>query len=358
MKNKKISFIPGEISLWGDLKNKIDTYFRFYKIKKEGNAYLYTKTIILLLSAASHYYFLVFFPTPIWIKIILCVSFGANIAFIGFNVMHDGAHGSYSTKDWVNDLMGLSLNFMGGNMFIWKKKHNGNHHKYTNINEADDDIDIRPFIRVHENDKIYWYHRFQHIYWILLYCLTYILWVFFQDFKKYFTGKVGQIKFSKMSMKEHLIFWVSKFIYLGIFLALPIVKVGLVDTLLGYLVFASICGLIIAVVFQLAHVVPDVSFPVLDENNKIHSEWMIHQLSTTADFSPDNRIISWCVGGLNFQIEHHLFPGISHVHYPNIRKIVKKFCDKNSIKHIEYPTFLVALKAHVTYLKKMGRVTA
>jgi linoleoyl-CoA desaturase len=355
MQTKNISFVSENISLTKDLTRRVNEYFFTNNLKKEGNIYLFLKTIILLTTAIAHYYLLVFFPIPIWLKLILCVSFGFNIAFIGFNVMHDGAHGSYSKKKWINSLMGYSLNIMGGNKYIWKAKHNDNHHRSTNIDGIDDDIDIKPFIRIHPDDPKRWYHRYQHVYWVFLYSLTYLAWVAYQDFEKYFSGKIANFPFKKMSTREHLIFWFSKILYAFVFIVLPIMKVGLLYTLIGYLIFAIVCGFVIAVVFQLAHVMPDVIFPNPDDKNRINSEWILHQFSTTADFAPDNKIITWCIGGLNFQIEHHLFQRISHIHYPNIRKIVRDFCKDYNINYIVYPTMLSAVVAHVSFLKKMGQ---
>ncbi len=206
---------------------------------------------------------------------------------------YDGAHGSFSTKSWVNDLMGYSLNAMGGSSYIWKIKHNINHHSFTNIEGMDDDIDIKPWMRVHEDQKKYWFHRFQHIYWVILYGLTYLLWIYFQDFKKYFSGKVADIPFRKMNVKEHIIFWASKLAYIGIFLVLPIFMTGVVKTLIAYLLISVVCGFVIAIVFQLAHVVEDAQFEAPETaNHKVEAEWAVHQVQTTANFATKSKIVS------------------------------------------------------------------
>lgn len=353
---QKVSFNNKNSVFFNALKEKVDSYFKTNNIKETGNFKLYLKTIILAVTAISLYTILVFFTPNSWISLIMCAFLGLNLAAIGFNTMHDGAHGSFSTKTWVNEMMGYSLNAMGGSVYLWKYKHNVNHHSFTNIEGMDDDIDIKPWIRVHDDQEKHWYHRFQHVYWVVLYGVTYLLWIFVQDFKKYFTGKVGDLPFRKMDTKEHIIFWVSKLLYVAAFIVLPIFKIGVAETVIGFSVIAFICGFAIAVVFQLAHIVEDASFEMpTSDNHKVETEWAVHQIQTTANFATKSKIVSWFTGGLNFQVEHHLFPRISHVHYPKISQLVRETCEQFGITYIEFPTVLSAVRSHVVHLKHVGR---
>ena len=270
--------------------------------------------------------------------------------------MHDGAHGSYSSNKKVNSIAAYSLNLMGGSSFMWKIKHNHVHHTFTNIDGVDDDIDIQPFLRINESQRKYWIHRFQHLYFIALYGLTYFIWVYWKDYEKYFKRKVGDMPIRKMKAKEHIGFWASKLLYTCLFVFVPAYTLGWADMLIGYSVVLFVCGLTIAVVFQLAHIVEDTQFPVADiSSNKIENEWAIHQIQTTANFATRNKVVSWFMGGLNFQVEHHLFPKISHIHYPALSKIVRETCQEFNLKYIEYPTVWSALGAHVRHLKDLGR---
>ncbi len=340
------------------LKQKIDQYFSKNQLKQSGNSRLFTKAIILISTLVILYTVLVFFtPENIFVSILLCVLLGLNLAAIGFNIMHDGAHGSFSTKPWVNELTSYSLEMMGGSSFMWKIKHNQNHHTFTNIEGMDDDIDIKPFIRVSKDQPKKWFHRFQHIYSLFLYALTYLLWVFWLDYNKYFSGKIGEIKIKKMNTKDQIIFWGSKIVYLFVFIVVPIIFVGWQKTLIGYLIVVMVTGLVISVVFQLAHVVEDALFPAIPENTKslkIETEWAIHQLNTTANFATQNKLVSWFIGGLNYQVEHHLFPRISHIHYPAISKLVKETCEQYHVNYIEFPTVFAAVKSHLKHLKTIG----
>ena len=270
--------------------------------------------------------------------------------------MHDGAHGSYSGRKWVNEMMGHSLNFLGGNVYLWKLKHNVNHHTFTNIEGVDDDIDIKPWIRVHEGQKRHWFHRFQHYYSLFLYGTTYLFWIFYNDLRKYFSGKVAEeTPMKPMNTREHILFWASKAFYIGLFIVLPMFMVGVLPTLAGYGVMVFVAGVVISVVFQLAHIVEHSDFVhPAGEGGNIEAEWAVHQMETTANFATHNRLWNWLFGGLNFQIEHHLFPRISHVHYPELSKRLRKVCDEFGVVYREFPSLRSALWSHLMHLRQVG----
>lgn len=339
------------------LREVTEAYFKENGIPKTGDLRLYAKTIILITALVALYAVLVFFtPASAWLSLGLCALMGVTVASIGFNVMHDGAHGSYSSRKWVNELMGHSLNILGGNVYLWKLKHNINHHTFTNVEGHDDDIDIKPWVRVHPGQPKRWFHRFQHIYGLLLYGLTYLFWVFYNDLRKYFTGKIADHTTMKpMSLKEHIIFWASKLFHVGVFIVLPMWSVGVLATLAGYGVMVFVTGLVIAVVFQLAHVVEGTDFHhPEEEGHQIESEWALHQVATTVNFATHNPVWNWLFGGLNFQVEHHLFPRISHVHYPALNKRLKEVCAEFNVPYREFPNLRSALLSHLRHLKQVG----
>lgn len=201
-------------------------------------------------------------------------------------------------------------------------------------------------------------HSLQHYYVWILYAQLYLFWIFFSDYKKYFTGKIGDIPLKKMAWHDHVIFWKSKLLNLTIYGVLPIIFAGFVPWLIGFITVTWIAGLVLSIVFQLAHTVEHTHFPVPnDESGKMDDEWAIHQLKTTANFATRSKVISWLVGGLNFQIEHHLFPKISHVHYPAISRIVKKACSEYGVDYYEYPKMTQAVSSHLNYLRKLGQAS-
>lgn len=349
-------FTPATPSFHAELKRRINNYFDEKGKSTTGNMTLYSKAIILLIAFVVVYVHLVFFTPPTWVAILECLVLGGIVAGIGFNVMHDGAHGSFSKNKWVNQLAAFSLNILGGSSFMWNVKHNVIHHAYTNVDGMDDDIDIQPWMRMSSTQPKYKMHKYQHIYFWFLYALLYILWIFILDYNKYFRSKIGNVPLKKMSFADHFTFWAFKVFNLALYVGLPIYVLGFVPWLVGFLVFTTFAGLVISIVFQLAHTVEHTAFPVPDENTgRLEDEWAVHQLKTTANFATDNKIVCWLVGGLNFQIEHHLFPKISHVHYPAISKIIRKACEEYNIPYIVYPKTRYAIASHVSFLKQMGR---
>lgn len=349
--------VPNSNSLRRELRKRTNAYFKEVGAAPTGNAKLYSKAIFVVVAYISIYCYLVFFNQDKGIpSMILCAVLGTLTAAIGFNVMHDGAHGSFSNKKWINELAGMSLNFLGANVFMWKTKHNTVHHTYTNIEGVDDDLNARPLLRLAPDQKRYGIHKFQHLYFLGVYAILYMYWVFVTDYKKYFSGKVGSIPLPKMSVKEHLIFWFFKAFHLVTKIILPIQLLGWKAWLVGFVIYGVVAGIVMSLTFQLAHVVEDASFPTVDEETgTTEDEWVVHQLKTTANFSPKSRIVNWFTGGLNYQVEHHLFPNIAHVHYPAISKIVKELCDEHKVPYVQYPSVFSAISSHVRLLKQLGK---
>ena len=343
-------------SLHAELKRRVNLYLEDHAIKATGNFKLFSKAIILMSLFVITYVHLIFFTPPVFYAILECILFGGLIAAIGFNVMHDGSHGSFSKYAWLNKLASSSISVLGASRFMWAMKHVTLHHTFTNIDGVDDDIEVGVLMRMAPTQKHYVLHRFQHIYFWVLYMLLYIFWIFFADYKKYFSKKIGSVAISDMSFAEHFEFWAVKVYHAFIFVVLPIYMLGWVSWLVGFLVVGCFAGFVLSIVFQLAHTVTETEFPLANQpENKMPDEFAVHQIQTTANFATKSKLVSWLVGGLNFQIEHHLFPKISHVHYPAISKIVKQTCADFKLKYIEYPTVVSAIKAHVQYLKLMSK---
>ena len=347
--NKKAVFFQA-------LKADVEEYFTKNGIRKTGNWKLYYKTLVLIALSIGLYAGLLTLHYPAWLGLVASAALGLILAGVGFNVMHDANHGSYSTKKWVNELLGLTLNALGSNAFIWKQKHNIIHHTYTNVDGIDDDIAKSPVIRQCHTQVWKPAHRIQHIYLWLAYALSSILWIFVTDFVKYGSKKIYTTEMNKMSAAQHTIFWVSKVLYVTFYIAIPIYAVGVGAWALGYLAMNVAMGMSLSVVFQLAHVVEETEFEFSGAEDKIiENEWAIHQIKTTANFARGNKLISWYVGGLNYQVEHHLFPRISHIHYPEISKIVEQKCKEFGIDYHAMPTMGAAIASHYRFMKMLGK---
>lgn len=355
----KISFAHTQSPFFKTLKAKVDDYFATTGRNRAGNQPLLVKGTIQVAVSVFLYIVLVFFTPPVAIALPLCVLLGFMLALIGFNIMHEGGHQTFSRHHWLNTLSAYFLNVLGGNTYYWKIKHNVNHHTYTNIEGMDSDIDVKPFMRLHAEQPHHWFHRYQYLYWLVLYGISYVVWVFYHDFEKYATGKVTMDgKAEKLARKEHVIFWITKIAYVGVYLAVPIWMVGWLWALTGFAIVTFVCGLTISIVFQLAHVVEGTDFPKPeDASGKVSQEWAIHQLHTTSNFATRSRILFWLLGGLNFQVEHHLFPRISHVHYPQINRLVRETCQEFAVPYLEHPSLWQAVGSHLRYIRMLGHPT-
>lgn len=355
----KVTFNNSNASFFPELKKEVEQYFVTNNIKKTGNIQLHLKTIILIPLAIICYCSILFVPMNLWAIAGIAAILGITLASIGFNVMHDACHGSYSSKKWVNNLLGYTINTLGGNAFIWKQKHNVVHHTYTNVDGVDDDIAKSPLIRQCHTQKWVPAHKVQHIYLPFVYFITSFAWAFIMDYTKYFSKKVYKTPLQKMDWKEHAIFWFSKIMYVIAYVIVPVWVLGGKAFAAYFVSMHLFCGFMLAIVFQLAHVVEETEFEAASEEPKlIENEFAIHQVKTTANFAMDNKLVNWYVGGLNFQIEHHLFPKISHVHYPAISPIVQKHCKLHGINYNYNPTMMGAVASHWRFMKELGKKPA
>ncbi|HYC83899.1 MAG TPA: acyl-CoA desaturase, partial [Chryseosolibacter sp.] len=294
-----------------------------------------------------------------WAMLALCIVMGVGVAGIGLSVMHDANHGAYSKKQWVNNLVGYSLNLVGGNAFNWKVQHNVLHHTYTNIHDVDEDISPRGVLRMTPHGPWKFFHRFQHLYAWFFYGLMTLVWILVKDFARIIKyQKEGLLKKQKASAAtEWIVLLLTKAVYVGYIFVLPVMLLPIAwwQVLIGFVSMHYLAGFILAVIFQPAHVIDGTEYPLPDENGKMDNSWAIHQLHTTTNFANESRLFSWYVGGLNFQIEHHLFPNVCHVHYRSIARIVKETAAEFGLPYKSEPTFIDALAGHARLLKQLGQ---
>lgn len=355
----KVKFVPKDkTQFFPVLKKRVDDYFETNHISKQANASMVIKTIVLLLGYTIPFAALLILQPPFWAALLLWLLMGVCVAGIGMSVMHDANHGAYSSNAYVNAIIGHSLNLLGGSVHNWKLQHNILHHTYTNIAGMDEDIADRLVLKFTPHKAPKWYHKFQPFYACLFYGLMTFYWVFLKDM-------VQLIQFTKsgvnpQSRKENIITFIRitflKVAYLFGMLVVPTVYFGMpfYQVFIGFFLMHYAAGLILSLVFQLAHSVEETTHPLPNENGVVENDWAIHQLNTTVNFSPKNKLLSWYVGGLNFQVEHHLFPRICHVHYPNIAPIVKQTAEEFNIPYLQQENFSTALKSHFSALERFG----
>ena len=341
------------------LNKRVNDYFRTNNLKKTGNWRLYSKSIVMFTIFLAPYFIILTLGLPNWANLLLTMVMGVGMAGVGMNVMHDGNHGSFSTKKWVNKLMGSSIYILAGNVYNWQVQHNVLHHTYTNIHEHDEDLEAGGLLRFSRHSKWHRFHRFQHFYSIFLYGLLTFNWALVSDFRqmyRYTRKKLSYGKFPNPFFNWSILL-VTKVIYVTVWIVIPMMLLNIAwwKILLGFFIMHYVAGVILSVVFQLAHVVDEAETPLPSEDGTMKNSWAIHQLATTVNFGTRNRLVNWFTGGLNHQVEHHIFPNISHIHYTKISRIVKQTAREFNLPYNEYNTTRKAIISHFRHLKELGK---
>ena len=342
-----------------ELRRRVEEYFRTTGRRQRDCWQMYLKTAILVASFAVSYVLLVFVAQSWWHGLLLAILLGWSAAGIGFNIQHDGGHQAYSNYPWVNKLMAMTLELMGGSSYLWRWKHVVFHHTYVNITGHDTDIDLGILGRLTPHQKRLAYHRWQHFYLWPLYGLLAIKWHLVDDFRKLISGRISNQRFPRPKGWELVIFVAGKAIFFTVAFGIPLLFHSVGAVLVYYVVAALALGTVLSVVFQAAHCVEEAEFPLpREETGRIEHAWAVHQAETTVDFARRSRVVAWLLGGLNFQIEHHLFPRISHINYPAISRLVEETCRDFGIKYAEHRSFRAGMASHFRWLRRMGMPSA
>jgi linoleoyl-CoA desaturase len=354
-----VRFSTTKPEFYSTLNQRVNEYFKTRKLNRNGNTEMFIKTVFMFSLYLIPYFLMITgVVTGLWMMFGLCVVMGIAIGGIGLSVMHDANHGAYSNRPWVNNLLGLSLNVVGGNAFNWKVQHNVLHHTYTNIHDVDEDISPRGVLRLSPHGEWKSFHRYQHFYAWFFYGLMTLVWVLVKDYVRIVKyQKDGLVKKQKANIvTEWTVLILSKAIYVVYIFVIPLFVLSVTwwQILIGFLVMHYIAGFILAIIFQPAHVIDGTEYPLPDTEGKMDNSWAIHQLHTTTNFANNSRLFSWYVGGLNFQVEHHLFPGVCHVHYRKLSSIVEGTAREFGLPYKSERTFIDALKGHASLLKQLG----
>jgi linoleoyl-CoA desaturase len=360
-----VRFAPrGKDSFFEDVISKVDAYFEENNLSQYANTTMWVKTIIMLLLYFVPYILMVTGTgaVSLWLFYGYWVLMAIGMIGIGTSVMHDANHGTYSPNNKVNNFISHILEVIGGYTVTWRIQHNVLHHTYTNIAGLDEDIDSIKLLRFSPRQPWHWYHRYQYIYAWFFYMMMTLFWMTAKDYMQVVRYKQHDLLVKEKVSLGNAIFRITlyKLFYYGYIIVLPVLFSGVAwyHVVFGFLIMHFIAGFFLSCIFQPSHIVESSEFalPVLsDGKGKMENSWAIHEVANTADFAPRNHLLSWFIGGLNFQIEHHLFTGICHVHYPRLAPIVQTSCNLFHIPYHVEPTFLKALGDHLRMLKILGR---
>ncbi|MSR56224.1 MAG: acyl-CoA desaturase [Planctomycetaceae bacterium] len=353
--DKKLTFLR-DSGFYAELRRRVDDYFVSSGHNERDCWPMYLKTAILFSCLAAAYGLLVFVAQAWWQALPLAALLGLSAAAIGFNVQHDGGHNAYSNRPWINRLMARSLDVLGGSSYIWHWKHAVLHHTYANITGHDTDIELGLLGRLSPHQPRLPFHRWQHIYLWPLYGMMAMKWHFFDDFRQLAEGRLGEHAFPRPTRSDLLVFVAGKMVFFTLLFGIPLMFHSIGVVLAVYAVTAIVLGMVLSIVFQLAHSVEEAEFPLpRADTGTIENTWAIHQVETTVDFARSSRAAAWFLGGLNFQIEHHLFPRVCHVHYPAISQVVEATCREYGVRYAEHGTFSAGLGSHFRWLRRMGQ---
>lgn len=341
------------------LNKRVNDYFKSKNISRTGNAEMVVKSICMFILYFVPYALVIFgFAASPWLLILMAITMSIGLGGIGLSVMHDANHGAYSKRPWVNTIIGYSINLIGASAFNWKMQHNVLHHTYTNVHDEDEDIISRGVLRLSPHSKWKYMHKFQYIYAWFLYGLMTLSWMFFKDFSRIITyQKNGMARKHKANIaREWIILIATKLFYVGYIFIIPLVFTALLwwQIIIGIVIMHYITGFMLSIIFQPAHVIEGTEYPLPDDTHTLANNWAIHQVLTTTNFGNNSKWFSWYVGGLNFQIEHHLFPHICHVHYRKIAAIVRGTTHQYGLPYKSAATFFDALRGHARLLKQLG----
>ncbi|TVQ00246.1 MAG: acyl-CoA desaturase [Balneolaceae bacterium] len=338
------------------VKQRVDQYFEEKGISRHANVQMIVKTVLLLSLYLGSYALIISGQLSLTAMWFLTFIMGIGMAGVGFSISHDALHGAYSSNNKVNRVLGFTFDMLGANGYIWKITHNIIHHTYTNIQGHDEDLEVAGFIRLSPHSEHKTIHRVQHILAFFAYSLAMLFWVFIKDYKNFLKPNIGPYNNKSHPLSEWIILFVTKGLYYTYILIIPFLLLDItwVHLLIGFTTMHLTAGLIMGVIFQLAHVVEETDHPLPNEENMIDEHWMIHEMVTTNNFARDNKALCWYVGGLNFQIEHHLFPKMCSIHYPAISPIVEQTAREFNIPYNHHDRFFEAVASHYRTLKKFG----
>lgn len=356
--NHKVSFDNSvDAEFTRTLKQRVSGYFAENGLSRHHTPAMVRKTIVMLILYILPFVLILSNAFPAWFSMILYVLMGIGLSGIGMSVMHDGNHFGYSSNQRINRLIGNTIFLLGADAYNWKIKHNKLHHVYTNIYGSDEDINSRVVLRFAYAAPLKPYHKYQHIYAWFLYAMMSLSMIFGDVRKRRNYRERGITNISAAAYRKSMNWLiVSKVLYFGAIFGLPLLLTDLVwwQVILGFLIMHLTAGVIMSLIFQMAHVVEGPVQSLPDDQRSMNHSLIRHQLESTADFSRKNKLITWFVGGLNFQVEHHLFPRVCHVHYPAISKIVEETTREFNIPYYRYENFRDAFRSHFRVLKRLG----
>ncbi|MAQ47675.1 MAG: acyl-CoA desaturase [Flavobacteriales bacterium] len=339
------------------LRYEVNKYFSQNQIKKKANLNMYLKCILMLSIYVTPYCLMVLGYVDNSLFWLCWLLMGFGMAGVGMCIMHDGNHNAFSNNRNINKIMGFTLQLLGGTYKNWKIQHNQLHHKYPNVIHHDPDVSPIKLLRFSPDSDYKKIYRFQFIYAWFLYGLMTFSFATIKEFKQLIEWSRNKIittdQFRQLMLE--LIGWKTMYYFFILFIPIIVLNISFLEWFGLFFLMHFVAGFLLAIVFQTAHIMPDCKHLAYSEKLDLNT-WAVNQLLTTSNYSPNNKVFSWLIGGLNYQIEHHLFPGICHVHYEKLSPIVKRVANDYNLPYHYKENFLQAIIAHGKMLYYLGQM--
>ena len=318
---------------------------------------LHFKAAVIALLGVGSYWRLVVAESFVVSTIVWAFVLTVALIMTATCVFHDGNHASFSESRLVNRLASYTGDLMGASSWIWRFKHNNLHHGNTNVAGIDADIDQAPFARLTFDQAWRPWHRYQHIYMWILYGFMTLQWFLITDFVDLKNHGIGQHRFRRQPRRRDLaMLALGKALHFAWAIGVPLVYHRWWVVLVVYLAISWSVGLVLATMFQLAHCTALAEFPSADARRR-GADFVAHQLRTTVDVHCRTRLgarlLHWLMGGLDFQVEHHLAPGLPHTVYPLVAERLKRAgAEQPAVRSHVSPW--KAIRSHRRWLQLLG----
>ncbi|MBC8753355.1 acyl-CoA desaturase [Kordia sp. YSTF-M3] len=349
----KITFPKEPDFFYKDACKEVQAYFETNQIDKYGSNALLLKYVLLKVVCVFSYLLIFYFQNSyrVYLPFVMLGPLGIILAL---NISHDAIHGVAHSKKWINSYFTMQMDLIGANSFVWKKRHQFGHHTFPNTLGKDPDLTQTEIVKILPKATHKFYHKFQHLYVPFLYSVYTINWIYIRDFTDFFS-KNSLLK--NIPKKEYLKLITFKLLYISIFILVPFfyTSLSITQVVFGNLLMHISASYFLTLVLVPSHVSENSVFITPDSDGKMPYSWSHHQVITTTDFATNSYLTTWLLGGFNHHVVHHLFPNVSHVHYPKMTPIIKRLAKKYGLEYNHESSALHAYISHYNLLKNHGK---
>lgn len=382
------SFYTWTSGFYPTLRRRVVERLEEKGLSRRGSAEIWIKATLLILWFWSSLIMAITTTDNYWHACLWSICWGISGAFVGTCIQHDGNHGAFSRWPLLNKAAGWTQDMMGASAFTWEFQHMLGHHPYTNLldtqenqNNQESDPDVfssYPLMRMHPQNEVKPFHKYQHLYAPFLFGLMTLSKCYQQDVEVVLSKKLYHLDANCRygSTWNVLRFWGMKVLSAAYCVVWPCYTHGIAKGLFLCFIGHFACGELLATMFIVNHVIDGVSFahdgaekPYDRKGNTPMeaiartpgktpdvplNDWAAVQCQTSVNWSKGSWFWNHFSGGLSHQIEHHLFPSICHTHYVHIQDVVETTCQEFGVPYRSEPDLWTAYGKMKLHLYNLG----